>query len=271
MISCLTFFHLTDASVLETLLLFAPLLHPLMLRQKIVPLLLISYISCCHFSLSASCVYFGKSVNLSIPRSCLCNSFLRWSNFLLSTPSSTCIFHSSSSPLFPSAVLHWVSCPFSGFFQRLSSSRNSRICLCLSEPPLGDEDPGEYPPAVVDTACLCFLCKPDGMFVWHPRHLRLVHTFAFEQNLQIHSLRPSIATASAKIFSARICAGIQPFLFCVRHPSPFVRSSAPVDWRKYDETAAVKPQTTRSTRKAPQPRLGHKHTNTQTRKGKLEP
>ena len=88
----------------------------------------------------------------------------------------------------------------------------------------------------------------------------LIHTFVSEQNLQNHSLRPSMVTASAKILSAHTCRGSQPFLFCVRHPSPLERSSAPIDWRKFDETAAVNTTHNKTTKEDPLQRFPNRNT-----------
>ena len=68
-----------------------------------------------------------------------------------------------------------------------------------------------------------FCLTPDGILEWHRRHLHLVQTFVPEQNLQIHSFRPSIVTASAKTFSARTCPVSQVFFF---RPSPLQRLPA---------------------------------------------
>ena len=88
-------------------------------------------------------------------------------------------------------------------------------------------------------------CNTNGMFVWHLRPFDLVYTFVSEHKRQHHSFRPSVETALARGSFIRTCPAIHLLFFCVCHSSPLERSSAPTDWRKFDETAAVKTQTTR--------------------------
>ena len=65
------------------------------------------------------------------------------------------------------------------------------------------------------------------------RQLHSVQTLVSEQNLQIHSFRPSSVTASANTFSARTCLAIQDFLLCVWKPSP------PTSWPETSNATAT--------------------------------
>ena len=109
------------------------------------------------------------------------------------------------------------------------------------------------------------------MCVWHLRHFDLVHTFVSEQKRQYHSFRPSTATALARSSSIRTCFAIHLLFFCVCHPSPFERSSAPIEWVKFDETAAVNTTNNKTQKKSPKSRSGHKSTQTPWEQKRLEP
>ena len=113
-------------------------------------------------------------------------------------------------------------------------------------------------------------CNTNGMFVWHLRPFDLVHTFVSEQKRQHHSFRPSIVTALARSSSIPSCPAIHPLFFCVSHSSPLERSSAPTDWRKFDETAAANTTNNKTQRKSPESRSGHKNTQTPEEQKRLE-
>ena len=73
------------------------------------------------------------------------------------------------------------------------------------------------------------------MFEKHRLQRHLVHTVVSEQNLHIHSFRPSIVMASSKTFSTLIFPGTQDF-FCVSGKP----SGRPYSTRKLDQQCSKK-------------------------------
>ena len=200
------------------------------------------------------------SENFSISRSCFCNLLLCSSSyFLSSTSSSTSMFQSSSRPLSLLVESPCTPCPFHTLCCLRSCStcaRNSLIFASWSRdffpsPLLEDHDPDDHPLVFAEIASLYFPGSPAGMSEWHRLRRHRVQTLVSEENLQIHSFRPSIAMASANTFSARTCPGIQDFLFCVWTPSP------PISWPETSNVNAATTTQNEGRHKSPGPRQEH--------------